>query len=664
MWKNKFQFCFFWFLLLHSLIVLMLPAARKGRRKTSNRPLFLLRWVESLDVGPVVDASNINELFRDGLYLIKILQRLCPNQKFIGVRWRPRSEASCIANLELSLSFIWRKSVRASKMSSASDLYRTTTSEKWLYVLNIVFEAFVLRELKASFRETLIWYQTLLSPFGLSLSYFNQNSNDNYNNYNNNNNNNNNSINNISLNTTLLGTHNYSINNSINNSIMNTSSDNTTNNSVYTRTCTTREARNKQYLKSGLYEDFSDCVKLFCIVDTYCRSIEKAGGIVIPNRPNSTSVYKHPSSPEEKMSNAHIVFEELGQLGVPLFWTAEEWIEYQDIGFMIFQLGLIKAAFSVPVPPITSMSELSEDEVSCIVWKDDGRSDERDYGECASIIVEKERSLHRASQMQASLVDSAVLEVEEVTQTDSPDNSNNYDLKDTSRNPRVRYAEHSIDSYVQPKERRSQSLVVTSPTFRRLNNPDPYYEHTSPLDERDRERDTINPSKPTRQGYVEHDRYNDDRIVQAEMLDDNSNNNREPSDYEDANDAIESILNLSHPDGYVAHLLAPVEMCVNIRLMGVVNTLTGPTLGENAVLRLIDTSSMLEYYVGLLEIKNVSVTKSSVILSSGSADFAVGSNCIIIDFEGQEAAEDSQDFAKDLSRVLSEAYTIHMGRTK
>ena len=540
-------------------------------------------------------------------------------------------------------------------MSSASDLYRTTTSEKWLYVLNIIFEAFVLRELKASFRETLVWYQTLLSPFGVSLSYFSQN--------------NSNNGNNISPNTTL-NIPSCSINNSINNSIMNMSSENITSGSAYTRTYSVREAKNRQYFKSGLYEDFSDCVKLFCIVETYCRTIEKVGGIAIPNRPDSTSIYKHPSNLEEKMSNVKIVFEELGQLGVPLFWTAEEWVEFQDIGFMIFQLGLIKAAFSVPVPPITSMSELFENEMSSITWKDDDRSAEKECEDLTSVIVEKEEGPPKVSHLRASLVDSAVLEVEEVTQTDSIDTSRDtdyghtYSTRDGSRSSWKNYVGDTIENFIQPKEKRNQSLVVSSPTFRKLGNSNPYYEHTSLLNREDK--GITSPPKSNKQEKKGDEKY-DDRIVQAEPLD-GDNGSEDHDNYEDfytdMNDAVESILNLSHPDGYVAHLLAPVEMYVNIRLMGVINTLTGPTLGENAVIRLIDTSNMLEYYIGLLEIKNVSVTKSSVILSSGSTDFAVGSNCIIIDFEGFDATEESQNFAKDLSKVLSEAYTIHMNKMK
>ncbi|CAL1154631.1 unnamed protein product [Cladocopium goreaui] len=120
-----------------------------------------------------VEESNFFEDLKTGLVLCKVVERLVPGVDLTtkGIYQKPRTRATCVANIDKALSVAWRTGVNATNMCSAEDIYDCKVTAATRCVSEI-FEALQMRvrEVRTRSREMLVSMNARLSPIGCALS--------------------------------------------------------------------------------------------------------------------------------------------------------------------------------------------------------------------------------------------------------------------------------------------------------------------------------------------------------------------------------------------------------------------------------------------------------------------------------------------------------------
>ncbi|CAE7215213.1 unnamed protein product [Symbiodinium natans] len=142
-----------------------------------TRVPFFTKWINSLcmdDPGwSPVDENSFFEELKTGLVLCKVVERLVPGVDLTtkGIYHKPRTRATCVANIEKALTVAWRTGVNAGNMCSADDIYdcRVTAVTRCISEL---FDALQmrLREVRSRSREMLTSMNAHLVPIGCGLS--------------------------------------------------------------------------------------------------------------------------------------------------------------------------------------------------------------------------------------------------------------------------------------------------------------------------------------------------------------------------------------------------------------------------------------------------------------------------------------------------------------
>jgi len=153
-----------------------LGAAAPARHCWSRVP-FLTKWINHLcedDPGwTPMEESNFFEDLKTGIVLCKVVERLVPGVDLTskGIYQKPRTRATCVANIDKALSVAWRTGVNATNMCSADEIYdgKVTAATRCVSEL---FEALQMRvrEVRTRSREMLISMNARLSPIGCALS--------------------------------------------------------------------------------------------------------------------------------------------------------------------------------------------------------------------------------------------------------------------------------------------------------------------------------------------------------------------------------------------------------------------------------------------------------------------------------------------------------------
>ncbi|CAJ1444970.1 unnamed protein product [Effrenium voratum] len=159
-----------------------LRVATPARHSWSRVPFFT-KWINALCQDPPgeeartpwvpLDESNFFEELKTGLVLCKVVERLVPGVDLTtkGIYHKPRTRATCIANIEKALSVAWRTGVNAGNMCTADEIYDCKVTPVTRCITEI-FEALQmrLREVRSRSREMLTSMNDRLVPTGCGLS--------------------------------------------------------------------------------------------------------------------------------------------------------------------------------------------------------------------------------------------------------------------------------------------------------------------------------------------------------------------------------------------------------------------------------------------------------------------------------------------------------------
>jgi len=133
---------------------------------SKQRQALLARWLSSVLEEKKLNVENLAEACKTGVLLAKTLEHY--GCSLSGVIYKPAAKKSCLHNLELVLSFIWKKGVPARMMPTAEELLSGTSHKVWL-LLNYIFENIVMNEVRASLREMSAWTNRILASYGKRL---------------------------------------------------------------------------------------------------------------------------------------------------------------------------------------------------------------------------------------------------------------------------------------------------------------------------------------------------------------------------------------------------------------------------------------------------------------------------------------------------------------
>jgi hypothetical protein len=130
----------------------------------------IVRWLASRGAAPLggVEAGSLPARLRDGVLLADLLKGLDPHLNLTGFNRRVLSRGPAIANLELVLGAVWRKSALGKCMPSAEELYDGKRARAFS-LLRVIIEVYVLRTMRRRNRDLLRWIQSLLSPYSVAV---------------------------------------------------------------------------------------------------------------------------------------------------------------------------------------------------------------------------------------------------------------------------------------------------------------------------------------------------------------------------------------------------------------------------------------------------------------------------------------------------------------
>ena len=124
-----------------------------------------MRWLVSRGL-PVRDAAALPALLRDGVLLGDLLKGLDPELDLTGFNRRVLSRTPALANLEIVLGAVWRKSALGKSMPSAGEIY-DQRRERIFSLLRVIMEVYVLRAMRRRNRDFLHWMRRVLVPYAM-----------------------------------------------------------------------------------------------------------------------------------------------------------------------------------------------------------------------------------------------------------------------------------------------------------------------------------------------------------------------------------------------------------------------------------------------------------------------------------------------------------------
>ncbi|CAG9330826.1 unnamed protein product [Blepharisma stoltei] len=130
-----------------------------------QRRAILTRWINSLSIWPRMQEKDLPDQMKTGTFLAKLLPLLDSKIRFLGFYKNPVAKKACLHNLEQILSIVWKRSVRAHRMPTAEELLVPKTEKSW-QLINVIFESFILNELRVNAKSCWTWFETVLGMYG------------------------------------------------------------------------------------------------------------------------------------------------------------------------------------------------------------------------------------------------------------------------------------------------------------------------------------------------------------------------------------------------------------------------------------------------------------------------------------------------------------------
>mgnify|MGYP003937830093 FL=1 len=266
-----------------------------------------LRWINLLKVWPnKLDLGSIHIDLCNGLFLCRLMAKLVPGTEFKNLHKRPLSRKPAVSNIEQALSVIWRGGrVNNSRVPNALDIYGGHT-EKITVLLSEVFEVYVMKKLRREATTSMMqWYNIVLKQYRRALPLDAMNS---------------------KVEVPFDGIH--------------------------------KEVETVNAGFGQLCNSFSNGVSLFCVLFHFCGPSE----IKIKGNSNSSVkidpglIYRHPKSVSEYRQNVSHLFKIFAALNIDMYWTVDEFINFQDTDFYLLQLFKVYCKFvdaRCALPPAT-----------------------------------------------------------------------------------------------------------------------------------------------------------------------------------------------------------------------------------------------------------------------------------------------------------------------
>lgn len=140
------------------------PDAATERQTSVATERQIVRWLTSRGLPGLLDdqAGSLPARLKDGVLLADLLKGLDPQLNLTGFNRRVLSRGPAIANLELVLGAVWRRSALGKCMPSAQELYE---GKRVFSLLRVIIEVYVLRAMRRRNRDLLRWIQKVLSPY-------------------------------------------------------------------------------------------------------------------------------------------------------------------------------------------------------------------------------------------------------------------------------------------------------------------------------------------------------------------------------------------------------------------------------------------------------------------------------------------------------------------
>ena len=126
----------------------------------------IVRWLASRGLPLEGEAGSLPARLKDGVLLTDLLKGLDPQLNLTGFNRRVLSRGPALANLELVLGAVWRKSALGKCMPSAQELYE---GKRVFSLLRVIIEVYVLRAMRRRNRDLLRWVQKVLSPYSVAV---------------------------------------------------------------------------------------------------------------------------------------------------------------------------------------------------------------------------------------------------------------------------------------------------------------------------------------------------------------------------------------------------------------------------------------------------------------------------------------------------------------
>ena len=141
------------------------PREHHTDNSTERTERHVFQWLLSRGI-PVSDAASLPGVLKDGVLLVDLLKGLDPLLDLTGFNRRVLSRGPALANLEIVLGAVWRKSALGKCMPTAEEIYEGRR-ERVFSLLRVIMEVYVLRGMCRRNRELLQWIQKVLAPYSI-----------------------------------------------------------------------------------------------------------------------------------------------------------------------------------------------------------------------------------------------------------------------------------------------------------------------------------------------------------------------------------------------------------------------------------------------------------------------------------------------------------------
>ena len=141
------------------------PSEHHTDNSTERTERHVFQWLLSRGI-PVSDAASLPGVLKDGVLLVDLLKGLDPMLDLTGFNRRVLSRGPALANLEIVLGAVWRKSALGKCMPTAEEIYEGRR-ERVFSLLRVIMEVYVLRGMCRRNRELLQWIHKVLAPYSI-----------------------------------------------------------------------------------------------------------------------------------------------------------------------------------------------------------------------------------------------------------------------------------------------------------------------------------------------------------------------------------------------------------------------------------------------------------------------------------------------------------------